>query len=342
VRALVLHPRHWADKRLWPKGVEVRHVAIGGETPRRSSGAPTLDGVGDVATEDGKRALLNIAREWVPDVFMFGIHIRFDRDTVKAFKRLCPKAKVVMWYTDQRPSISKFIKEHLGLLDALLVTNRDAADHKMYVRDIPQVITFYDGVDPDEYWPKPVRPTYDCFFGGNNFWVVSKEMKAARNNSAPWIDKFVGAKFRDEFLRAVAKQFRLKVRGEWGWTGFPVEVDRPAFDPHYVDAMREARIVLNTVNVPRYGLLTRRFFRSIASGRLFMTEYTPGLEDAFKNHRHMVWFHEVEEGLDLIRYYLDHDDERERIAVEGRRLILAKHTWKHRLAEFARIMGNVI
>lgn len=340
MKIVTLHPRNWTDKTMWPDGVEVRHVSIGGKVPRRSSGLVSYDGIGEVVEPEGIEDLRREFAEWKPDFFMFGIHMGFDRKILKRMHRLSPRTKMIQFYTDQRPTISKFVKEHAGQLDMLLVTNRDPADHAMYERaEVSKVVsTFYDGVGPDEYWPKPTVPKHDCFFGGNNFWVLSEEMKRNKINTAPWIKKFSGAKLRDKFLREVSGRFRLEVRGEWGWGDFPQSVKRPVFHPHYLDVLRGAKIILNTVNLPKRGLLTRRFFRSIASGRLFVSEYVAGLEDVFTNHKHMVWFKTVAEGLDLICYYLDHDSKREKIARNGRAEVVKNHNWQVRLHNLVKLL----
>lgn len=335
MRILLLHPKNWADKKIWPAGVQVRHVSIGGAIPRRSNGIPTYDGIGEVATTEGTENLYKAAEEFQPDVFLFGIHHGFSREILIRVRNKSRRVKIVMHYTDQRPSVSKFVKEVAEQVDLLLVTNMDKGDHKMYSDTVPLVLPFYDGVDPTEYWPKPGPPKWDCFFGGNDFWRLNIELEKKKLNPAPWIAKFSGARFRHEFLLAVNKHFNLLIRGEWGLDREVFTVKKPRFHPRYLDVMRNAKIVLSTVNLPRYRLLTRRIFRSVASGRLYATEYCPGMEEEFKNHRHLVWFKTIEEGIDVVGYYLKNDAAREKIARQGRELIIRKHTWKHRLAEFA-------
>jgi hypothetical protein len=349
LKILVTHPKHWADPAMWPEGAEVRHVSIGGERPTRITGQPTEDGIGEVIVSEGFKQLRDTFRQWRPDVFLFGIHIGFERDHLKELRTANHGTKYVMHYTDQRPTISTFVRRHMGFLDMLLVTNQDRKDHNMYLHSRPDPIkvvrTFYDGVDPAEYWPMPMVPKYDCFFGGNNFWQLKKTMEERGNTSAPWIAKFTGANFREDFLRAVHEKFNLIIRGEWGWDAkvFPnFNIQPPAFHPRYLPLMREAKIVLSTCNAPRYGLVTRRTFRSVASGRLLVTEYSPGLEDHFRNHYHLVWFESLEEGLDVIRFYLDHPEARERIARQGRQFVVENHTFRHRLHEFVELVRRTL
>jgi hypothetical protein len=326
---------------MWPKGVEVRHVSIGGKTPRRTSGQLTSDGIGEVITIEGVENLYVEAEKFQPDFFFFGIHHGFSRENLVRVRHKSRNVKFIMMYTDQRPSPSKFVKEVADEIDLLLVTNQDKYDHNLYDGLVPMVLNLYDGVCPNEYWPKPKTPKYDCFFGGNNFWRLNQELEKRKQNPAPWIKKFSGAEFRDKFLLEVNKHFRLSIRGELGWDTEIFNVKKPRFHPRYLEVLRNSKIILSTVNLPRYGLLTRRIFRSVASGRLYVTQYSPGLEDAFENHKHLVWFETVEEGVDVIDYYLRRPYEAEKIARNGRKLIIEKHTWKHRLNEFVHLLKGV-
>lgn len=338
VKILVTHPRHW-ESMVAPEGVEVRHVSIGGPVPRRMNGQVSYDGIGEVVTDGGLTELHEIARAWKPDFFLFGIHMGFEKHALERFRSISPGTRFVMHYTDQRPSVSKFVKEHIGLLDLLLVTNTDKNDHRMYFRSgIPRVRVLYDGIDLREYWPQPMNPKWDVFFGGNNFWQVHLWMERNKNNTAPWIRKFSGARFRHVLLEELDRHCELLIRGEWGWNETDLNVKPPLFHPHYLNAMREGRIILSTINMPKYGLITRRMFRSIASGRMYLTQYCPGMEDHFENHRHMVWFHTVEEAIDLVRYYLAHDGAREKIAAQGRALVASCDTFHHRLGQFVQIL----
>lgn len=341
IRVVALHPKEWSSGLYKVPGIEVKHTEIGGPIPRRMNGAVSYDGIGQVLTEEGFENLRELVTSFQPHILLFGIHIGFTAFHLKKLKARCRFIKFVMHYTDQRPSVSKFIKAHKDMIDVLLITNQDKADYDLYRKSqIVRVDTFFDGVSPIEYYPKPTKIKYDVFFGGNNFWGLNRILENRRmNHPAPWIRKFTGAKFREDFILEVNDCFNLVIRGENGWDDFKeiLNLQPMTFHPDYLSSLREAKINLNTINVKRYGLLTRRFFRTMASGRLFLTEYCDGLESHFKNHEHLVWFNGIEEGLDLIKYYLDHDGERERIASKGRKEILLKHTFETRLQQFEKL-----
>lgn len=344
MRILALHPRNWADPKECtpPRGVQVRHVEIGGARPLRLSGKPSHDGIGQVAVDEGVKALYGVCREWRPEFLLFGIHPGFETRHIARCKSLSPGLRAVMHYTDQRPTVAKWVEHVRGQLDLLLVTNTDKSDWAKYAdAGISKVRTFYDGVSPREYWPRPSTPKHDVFFGGNNFWLLNEQLTAMKRHPAPWLHKFTGAQLRHEFLCEVDKRFDLLIRGEWGWEGTDFYVKKALFHPRYLTALREARININTVNYHVDGLVTRRVFRNLACGTMYITERMDGLEAMFENYVHAAWFDEIEEGLDLIRYYLDHPCERERVAMQARAEILRAHTWQHRLCEFVGLLREV-
>ncbi len=79
------------------------------------------------------------------------------------------------------------------------------------------------------------------------------------------------------------------------------------------------------------GDVNMRVFEALCSGRLLLTNAIPnGLEELFLDKQHLVIYHNVEELIELVRYYLSHLDEREAIAQAGQAEVLTKHTYKNR------------
>jgi len=339
LKILVFHPKEWVGSS--NENVEVRHVSIGGSIPRRLNGTPSEDGIGEVADSEGIRNFMDAVEQFRPDIFLFGIHFQFMPSYVARARAMCPEMKVVMHYTDQRKDVHDDVGKYLGLIDLLLVTNQDEADHQKY-RDFgfPKVATLYDGINPNKYYPMPVEIKHDVFFGGNNHYGLYESIKKS-GQKPPEVLNFSKGKFRHDFLMEVNSQFDLLVRGRLGWDEQVFYVKPMRFHPRYLSAIREAKIVIGTAVAPRYKLYMRRMWRGIASARMLLMEYVPGMEEDFENHEHMVWFRTIEEGIDLIRYYLNNDDERERIAKSGYQLILDNHTCDHRLDEFEQIVRRV-
>jgi glycosyltransferase involved in cell wall biosynthesis/tetratricopeptide (TPR) repeat protein/precorrin-6B methylase 2 len=108
---------------------------------------------------------------------------------------------------------------------------------------------------------------------------------------------------------------------------FSLHCDRKFMD-EMAAVFAECRIVFNeAVNND----LNMRVFEALCSGRLLVTDEAPGsgLEDLFHDKKHLIIYNE-DNLIERIRYYLDHPDERLRIAREGREEVLNRHTYDHR------------
>jgi len=82
--------------------------------------------------------------------------------------------------------------------------------------------------------------------------------------------------------------------------------------------------------------LNLRVFETLGTGSLLVTNRlspASGLEELFQDRRHLVLYENREHLLDLLHYYLEHEDEAERIAEAGHREVLARHTYDHRVEE---------
>ena len=116
-----------------------------------------------------------------------------------------------------------------------------------------------------------------------------------------------------------------------------IEAVRAAFPNHYIgqcwphemaEYYSRAKIVVNMcVNLD----VNMRVFEAMASGAMLVTDPAIGLEDLFENGRELAIYETEEEGLALIRKYLDDAEARERIAAAGQAAALAHHTYAKRL-----------
>ncbi|MFP4501914.1 MAG: glycosyltransferase [Candidatus Hydrogenedentota bacterium] len=95
----------------------------------------------------------------------------------------------------------------------------------------------------------------------------------------------------------------------------------------------QAKIVVNTcVNED----VNMRVFEALAAGALLITDPAVGLTDLFRDREHLVIYQSSSELFDLIDYYLTHEDERHRIAMQGQEEVLAAHTYDHRVESMIR------
>lgn len=84
-----------------------------------------------------------------------------------------------------------------------------------------------------------------------------------------------------------------------------------------------------------------RVFEAMASGSLLVTERVAnGQSELFEDGVHLVEYSGDSEMIEKIRYYLEHDDERERIARAGQEAVLRDHTYRKRCDEILRVVAD--
>jgi spore maturation protein CgeB len=76
-----------------------------------------------------------------------------------------------------------------------------------------------------------------------------------------------------------------------------------------------------------------RLYEATGMGALLITDWKEDLTAMFEPNREVVCYRSPQEAVDLIRYFLAHEDERSRIAAAAQRRTLGEHTYNRRAAE---------
>ena len=87
--------------------------------------------------------------------------------------------------------------------------------------------------------------------------------------------------------------------------------------------------------------VSMRVYEVLASGTMLLANaLAAGAFEAvgLRDRQELVVCRSLRECIELARYYLDHDEERRRIAAAGCRVVTERHTYHHRAAEIARIL----
>ncbi|MFH1624466.1 MAG: glycosyltransferase, partial [Pseudomonadota bacterium] len=127
----------------------------------------------------------------------------------------------------------------------------------------------------------------------------------------------VGSGFRHELLNLIRKEFKNSFIGK----------------VHFQEMARvysQSRIVFNR---SIKNDINMRVFEALSAGSLLITN---GLDDnglgvLFEDGNHLVTYGDGEELVKKIRYYLEREEEREKIAVAGIKEVRGKHTYERRM-----------
>jgi hypothetical protein len=103
----------------------------------------------------------------------------------------------------------------------------------------------------------------------------------------------------------------------------------------------QSKIVLN---ISIGNDVNMRFFETLSTGSFLLTNKIPELKNlearGLIDGIHYVSYSNLIDAQRLAEYYIEHDNEREKIAKAGHKAFTKGHTYKHRLEEILRIVGG--
>ena len=133
-------------------------------------------------------------------------------------------------------------------------------------------------------------------------------------------------------LSSVKKNLYFNARyGAPGWV-------RPIPFDAYVPLYQRAKIGFNVHNRGAYTVGSYRLFELPANGVMQISDGGEHLASFFRVGDEVVGYRTADELVDLIRFYLSHGDDRQRIARNGYRRVVADHRIRHRLHQAAELI----
>ncbi|HZI20721.1 MAG TPA: glycosyltransferase [Pyrinomonadaceae bacterium] len=130
-----------------------------------------------------------------------------------------------------------------------------------------------------------------------------------------------------------------------GWAArpeLPTAVDarlarrsRPAvYGLEMYERLRRSRVTLNThIDLSSTHASNMRLYEATGVGSCLLTDWKANLAEMFEPDAEVVTYRDADECAEKVRYLLEHEDERRRIAEAGRRRALRDHTFDCRAAQ---------
>lgn len=103
---------------------------------------------------------------------------------------------------------------------------------------------------------------------------------------------------------------------------------------------RQCEVNLNTTSLQMATTVNQRVFDCPAAGGFLLTDAQPALGDLFDVEHEMAIYHDLDEALDLLRFYHARPEARRPLIEAARKRILGEHTYRHRLERLADIMRS--
>jgi spore maturation protein CgeB len=108
---------------------------------------------------------------------------------------------------------------------------------------------------------------------------------------------------------------------------------RPAAFNQYVPLYQRAKIGINIHNRGKYTVGNFRMFDLPANGVMQISDGNQYLNEFFKVGEEIIDYVKLDDLLDKIRYYLEHENERKRIAINGYRRVMKVHRMNKRMLQ---------
>jgi spore maturation protein CgeB len=172
--------------------------------------------------------------------------------------------------------------------------------------------------------PDP-RFNHDIIFAGNNYSYHPARQRGVATVLQPLIEQGYDVRvFGNEWWLDPNQAYTIPVQN---YGGYMANEDLPA-------ACATARIILgmHSIDTSRT-MMSMRTFEVLGCGGFYLTQWTPAIEELFINHYHLVWSKSPEETLDLVKFYLQHPELRQKIARQGQAEVYRKHTYQQRVRE---------
>ncbi len=115
------------------------------------------------------------------------------------------------------------------------------------------------------------------------------------------------------------------------------------YGEEFAKVARLAKIFLGFDSQPQVRKsMSERIYFALGCGSFYMCQHVDGIEDVFEPEREIVTFSSERDMIDKIKYYLEKDNLRMKIAQAGQRRVLKEHTYKIRIRQMIEIIEGTM
>lgn len=253
---------------------------------------------------------LEIVKREKPDlIFFLLLYDEFDPITIVKAKQLFPNTIFINLFGDDSWRYEDYGRYYALFFDYIITAYHKAVGY--YKKDGIKKVSFTIGVNLDNFKPLTLPKKYDVVFIGRP------------------------GNERSEFLSyLVQKGIKIDIWGE-GWESYPKLANHthgPLSHSDWVRIVNESKINLSfSQGGDGKPQIKGRPFEVSACNSFSLVGYFSEYKDFFKEGKEIVMFKDKEDLLKKIRYYLQHEKERDKIAKAAYRKVTKKYSQQREL-----------
>jgi len=255
--------------------------------------------------------ILEMAQRKNPDfIFLITYQSQISRKTLRKLPE--QGLKVVGWFSDDHWRFDRYSKKFAKHLFCSITTDVNAISK--YKANNLKVIKSQWASNPKYYRPVHGKENYDVTFVGQKYGIRINVIDNLLKNNIP-----------------------IQVFGR-GW-------DKYILFDEIVTIFSNSKINLNissSYKDKRIKQIKGRVFEVPMCGGFLLTDYVDGLEDYFKIGEEIVCYETQKDLVEKIIYYLENEEERKTIAMNGYRACHQRHTWRHRFTDIFMALDDMV
>ena len=147
---------------------------------------------------------------------------------------------------------------------------------------------------------------------------------------------------RKDFIRAISKRYNMKVYTPGDISDIPTAMHMGTVD-YETDMNKVFRLSKINLNITLPSIKTGIPLRALdimGAGGFLLTDYRLDMQGLFEPGTDYEYYTSIDDALNKIAYYLEHEDERKIIAENGRKKIELEFTYLARIKEILDIVNN--
>jgi hypothetical protein len=279
-----------------------------------------------------EQIFLDVCRNQKPEwIFFLCDCSLISTDTIKLAKQILPNSLFTNWTGDVRQGLKPGVEEIGKVVDITYIVGTGQID--LYKsRGLKRVEFSQTGLDVSNHYPLSDERRAELKK------LYKHDIVFCANNAGGYPGQALRMEVADKLCKTFGSNFGLY---GGGWDGQYKNSVRGSISYNTQNDVYAASVVVISINnfnnVAMY--FSCRQLNAMATGTLTLSCYIPGLENYFENKKDLVWFHSADECVDLVKYYLAHQDEARCIGLSGCDKIFKSHTKFDRIKELKERLG---
>lgn len=280
------------------------------------------------------RTLLKRVSQEKPDLCFFCISAnKIKKETVREISQ---NVRTVNWFTDDQWKFENFSKYWAPCFS--FVTTTDSKSVEKYHRiGYENVIKTQWACNQFLYKPLNLEKIYDVTFIGQSYGKRGEMIKKIRESGIKvncWGRGWPSNRISQEEMIRIFSQSKINLNFSESSTRTPLKAILGIFlRPHRIGNLK------SFIDRRKRKQIKGRNFEVPGCGGFLLTSSADNIGDYYQDGKEIVIFENIEDVIKKIKYYLEHEEEREKIALAGYQRTIKEHTYEQRFKEIFKAIG---